>query len=187
MSLGMHETGYGAYGNVMLDNVYVYGKSTSAYRTATMDIWNQGNGRTRGGSGSKNGDIGNAYMSVAGGFMSGLGKMQHTPKKLPNGLNASQKASLVAHNAIREVQIGKIASFGKKWSKRITIVGAACTLYTFLQSDKSGSDYAQLAGSAVVFFSGFVPGIGPLLSISLGVLDAYGAFDDLYDLYDFFD
>ncbi|MCQ2229628.1 MAG: hypothetical protein MJZ13_07780 [Bacteroidales bacterium] len=38
-------SGYGAYGNVMLDDVYVYGRSTSAYRAAAMDIWNQGNGR----------------------------------------------------------------------------------------------------------------------------------------------
>ncbi len=72
----------------------------------------------------------------------------------------------------------------KTTGKVFQVAGAAASLYTYYQSDGSGADKARLAGAAIITGSAFIPVVGPILSVGLGVLDSVGAFDGVYNKFD---
>jgi hypothetical protein len=75
--------------------------------------------------------------------------------------------------------LGTSYAIAKLAPKRVATAG-----YQFANSDMSGNDYARLTGSLVITGTAFIPLVGPVISIGLGVADSYGAFDDIYNYFE---
>ena len=73
------------------------------------------------------------------------------------------------------------AKLARNLGRGMTLVGTGISLYQFGISNKTGADYARLAGAAFITGSVFIPVVGPFISIELGVADSFGAFDSIYN------
>jgi len=56
--------------------------------------------------------------------------------------------------------------------------------YQLYKSEGKGSDYARAIASLGIAASGFIPGFGPIISIGLGIEDANGYFNNIYNYFD---
>ncbi|HWQ41929.1 MAG TPA: hypothetical protein VN456_07825, partial [Desulfosporosinus sp.] len=63
----------------------------------------------------------------------------------------------------------KMCSGLKVVGRVATVLSVATAGYQFTNSDMSGNDYARLTGSLVITGTAFIPFVGPLISIGLGV------------------
>lgn len=60
----------------------------------------------------------------------------------------------------------------------LSIISAGTTLAL---SDRSNEDIARFSGALVITATAFIPGVGPLISLGLGIADSYGFFDPIYE------
>ena len=79
----------------------------------------------------------------------------------------------------KAVQSAKIARVATKAG-----AGLGFGIYTYANSEQKKSDKARLVVSGLITLSGFVPYVGPVLSIGFGLMDANGYFDDFYNGFD---
>lgn len=82
-------------------------------------------------------------------------------------------------SAEKGVQSKNIAKVATKVGVGVSLGYAGYTLYT--TESKTNSDYARAAGAVIITASGFIPYVGPIFSIGLGLLDANGYFDNFYN------
>lgn len=78
----------------------------------------------------------------------------------------------------------KMVSGLKVVGRGVTGLSIATAGYQFATSDMSGNVYARLTGSFVITGTAFIPIVGPVISIGLGVADSYGAFDNIYNYFE---
>lgn len=135
----------------------------------------------------------NVAVAVAGGLYKGLergfsnskfwidakGNIKST-KLLEQGVNGKHVQGV---NGLRNgrVSAARVASKFKVAGKAVGVVGIGLTIYQFGTSQKSGADYARLAGSFIITGSGFIPVVGPFITVGLGIADGLGAFDSIYN------
>jgi hypothetical protein len=103
-----------------------------------------------------------------------LGKAEHLLKdaRIIKTMSASRQAFNTSVSAFKTA------------GKGIAVIGGIATAAEFLASDRSGGDYAKLAGGIIIIGTAFIPVVGPFISVGLGLLDGAGAFDGLYRLAD---
>lgn len=73
------------------------------------------------------------------------------------------------------------AKLARNIGRTFAVIGVAISIYDFATSNQTASDYARLSGAAIITGAAFIPDVGPLLSVGLGIADSFGAFDDIYN------
>lgn len=77
--------------------------------------------------------------------------------------------------------LGVISKTTTILSHGAAFAGIAAAGLQFANSNQIGADYARLGGAAIITGTAFIPIAGTFISIGLGVLDSYGAFDGIYN------
>ncbi|BAX80002.1 hypothetical protein ALGA_1627 [Labilibaculum antarcticum] len=127
-----------------------------------------------------------ANIAIGSGMVSGLGQSYEYGDhivKYGQRVNGKVRSAKVL-TRVSQMNATKMATGLKVVGRGITVLSVATAGYQFANSDMSGNDYARLAGSAVITGTAFIPFVGPLISIGLGVADSYGVFDDVYNYFD---
>jgi len=57
--------------------------------------------------------------------------------------------------------------------------------YTLANSEGTPSDYARFSGALVITGSAAIPVVGPFISIGLGIADSFGAFNSIYESFEY--
>jgi hypothetical protein len=127
-----------------------------------------------------------AGISIGGGFVGGL---ENSYKYGSNTVKYAQRINGQVRNAqvltrASQMNAAKMASGLKVVGRGVTGLSVATAGYQFANSDMSGNDYARLTGSLVITGTAFIPLVGPIISIGLGVADSYGAFDGIYNYFE---
>ena len=127
-----------------------------------------------------------AYISIVGGF---VGCLENSYKYGSNTVKYAQRIYGKVRNAqvltrASQMNAAKMASGLKVVGRGFTGLGVATAGFQFANSDMSGNDYARLTGSLVITGTAFIPLVGPIISIGLGVADSYGAFDKIYNYFE---
>jgi hypothetical protein len=127
-----------------------------------------------------------AGIAVGGGMINGLEqsyKYGNHNVKYAQRVNGKVRTPSVLTRA-NQMNATKMASGLKVVGRGVTGLSVAASGYQFLNSDMSGNDYARLSGSLIITGTAFIPIVGPIISIGLGVADSYGAFDGIYNYFD---
>jgi hypothetical protein len=127
-----------------------------------------------------------ASIAVGGGFVGGS---KDSYKYGSHNVKYAQRINgkvLSASELSKAYQLhaAKMASGLKVVGGGVTVFSVAASGYQFLNSDMSGNDYARMTGSFIITGTAFIPKVGPVISIGLGVADSYGAFDGIYNYFD---
>ncbi|HRZ42295.1 MAG TPA: RHS repeat-associated core domain-containing protein [Bacteroidales bacterium] len=117
---------------------------------------------------------------MAGGMQQSYKYGDHTVK-YAEYINGKLRSADVLTRS-NQLQATKVIKGLKVAGKVCTIASVAVSTVQFINSDdQSGADYARLAGSMIITGVAFIPLVGPVLSIGLGVADSFGAFDGIYN------
>lgn len=125
-------------------------------------------------------------MAVVGGTIGGLEQgynYSNHSVKYAQRINGKIRTPSVLTRA-NQMNATKMASSLKVVGQGVTALSIAASTYHFVNSDRSGNDYARLAGSLIITSTAAIPLVGPLISIGLGAADSYGAFDGIYNYFD---
>ena len=102
-----------------------------------------------------------------------------------NGKTYSQRFR--GNQYVNSKQVAKslnTSKFVTNVGKTMGAVGVGLSVYQFYSSDRSGNDYARLVGTGIITGTGFIPIVGPFVSVGLGIADSFGAFDSIYNTFD---
>ncbi len=127
-----------------------------------------------------------AGISIGGGL---VGSLEYSYKYRNITVEYAQRINGQVRNAqvltrARQMNAAKMG-LGLKVAGRVaTVLSVATAEYQFTNSNMSGNDYKRLTGSLVITGTAFIPFVGPLISIGLGVADSYGAFDNIYNYFE---
>ena len=124
--------------------------------------------------------------SIGGGFVGGLEdsyKYGNHTVKYAQRINGQVRNAKVLTRA-SQMNAAKMASGLKVVGRGVTGLSIATAGCQFATSDMSGNDYARMTGSLVITGTAFIPIVGPVISIGLGVADSYGAFDNIYNYFE---
>jgi len=127
-----------------------------------------------------------ASIALGGGFVGGLGdsyKYGNHTVKYAQRINGQVRNAKVLTRA-SQMNAAKMVSGLKVVGRGVTVLSIATAGYQFATSDMSGNDYARLTGSFVITGTAFIPIVGPVISIGLGVADSYDAFDNIYNYFE---
>jgi len=170
-----------------------YNKTTGIYSfTGDVVVINRFipfSGRVEGGDGNEQRSILpsiTSYISIGGGIIGGLEqsyKYGDNTVKYAQIVNGKVRAASVLTRA-SQMNAAKMATGLKVVGRSVTGLSVATAGYQFANSNMSGNDYARLTGSLVITGTAFIPLVGPIISIGLGVADNYGAFDDIYNYFE---
>jgi RHS repeat-associated protein len=125
-------------------------------------------------------------ISTGGGILGALKdsyKFGNYTVKYAERINGKVRNAKVLTRA-NQMNATKMASGLKVVGRGVTVLSVAASGYQFLNSDMSGDDYARLSGSLIITGTAFIPIVGPIISIGLGVADSYGTFDGIYNYYE---
>ena len=127
-----------------------------------------------------------ANIAVFGGLVGGV---EQSYKYGNHNIKYAQRINGKVRNAkiltrASHMNATKMATGLKLVGRGVTLVNLGVVGYQFANSDISGNDYARLTGSVIITGTAFIPLVGPLISIGLGVADSYGAFDDIYNYFE---
>jgi len=142
------------------------------------------NGRAAGGGGLDPSIT--AGLAVGGGMIGGLEqsyKYGNNNVKYAQRVNGKVRTPSVLTRA-NQMNATKMDSGLKVVGRGVAGLSVAASGYQFFNSDMSGNDYARLSGSFIITGTAFIPIVGPVISIGLGVADSYGAFDGIYNYFD---
>ncbi len=127
-----------------------------------------------------------AGISIGGGL---VGSLEYSYKYRNITVEYAQRINGQVRNAqiltrARQMNAAKIGLGLKVVGRVATVLSVATAEHQFTNSNMSGNDYARLTGSLVITGTAFIPFVGPLISIGLGVVDSYGAFDNIYNYFE---
>ena len=151
----------------------------------SKSLYGGGAAQSQGGGNELNPGI-PASIAVGGGFVGGLEdsyKYGNHTVKYAQRINGQVRNAKVLTRA-SQMNAAKMASGLKVVGRGVTGLSIATAGYQFATSDMSGNDYARMTGSLVITGTAFIPIVGPVISIGLGVADSYGAFDIIYNYFE---
>lgn len=168
------------------DGGLVAGYDSEGFKPATQSLLiTEIEGLFAGGKGGIEPSI-TAGIAVGGGMIGGLEqsyKYGNHNVIYAQRVNGKVRVPSVLTRA-NQMNATRMASGLKVVGRGVTGLSVAASGYQFLNSDMSGNDYAKFSGSLIITGTAFIPIVGPIISIGLGVADSYGAFDGIYNYFD---